>query len=209
MVTCKRQHSLKLWNACPTKWAKEGRRAERNCLSLLRKITVTSKPWREEKRERQSDSFLSFAPSHLALLTTFLSALSLLHVLYACQRDFSQHSLKNYVFSFCWTKEMRIMMDWFRPSLLLFRFLAGWWLPSQWAVLWSVNETGCIQYWETHLYGCNTSRVIVIFVLSLRFCRHVYLPCQQSKVKKLYAEFLALGMWLKMFFFIDRAVDDQ
>ncbi len=72
MLTCKRQRSLKLWNACPTVWANEGRRAKRNCLSLLREITVTSKPWREGKKW---DAIRHFSPSlsHSAFLSTFSS----------------------------------------------------------------------------------------------------------------------------------------
>lgn len=109
---------------------------------------------------------------------------------------FQSTLLKNYVFSFfAKRKEWELWwIDFFFFSLLLFRFLTGRWLPSQWA-LWSVNETGCIQYWETHLYGCNTSKFIVIFVLSLWFS---WLVCLPSKVNTVFAGLLTLQMQLKI-----------
>lgn len=83
MLTCKRQRSLKLWNACPTVWVKLGRRAKQNCLSLLSEITVTSKPWRGGG-VRGNQTFLSLSISilHSALLSTLSSQhrLTLTHV---------------------------------------------------------------------------------------------------------------------------------
>lgn len=109
-LTCKRQRSLKLWNACPTKWVKEGWRANGYYLSLLGEMTVTSKATKTGKQKWEEIRRFSNLRALTLSITHYFLLSARRHTHTVCMSTrFQSTLLKNKLFF----SGVRVMMDWF------------------------------------------------------------------------------------------------